>query len=206
MPYTDAAKNAMLDAEHRLITPTFSITHACLFTVGGAQALTTPFGTASTDRFTKTGHGLSVGDLIVITALGGGGTGIVLNHPYFVKTVVDANTFELSGVPAGPILDFTSDVTVSGSYLKLTEVTGGSPAYARKAMAWNAATQGTIDDSTPPVFDVPAGTVSYVGFTSHVSTALSTANILRGIQDVADEVYAAQGTYTLTDVDGLAPD
>ena len=76
------------------------------------------------------------------------------------------------------------------------EVTGGSPAYARKAIAWNAASGGAIDDSTAPVFDVPAGTT--VAWISIWNTA-GTVRYLK--KDVTDEVFGAQGTYTLTDVD-----
>ncbi len=42
-----------------------------------------------------------------------------------------------------------------------TEVAGGSPAYARKAITWQAAgavTQGTKDITAAVTFDVPAGT------------------------------------------------
>jgi hypothetical protein len=76
------------------------------------------------------------------------------------------------------------------------ELTGGSPAYARKAIAWNAASGGAIDDSTGPVFDVPAGTtVSWVSFWNTAGT------VRYAKKDVTDEVFAGQGTYTLTDVD-----
>lgn len=205
MPYTDVAKNAMLDAEHRLTTPTASITHVGLAQQGATGTLTTPFGVASTDVLTDTSHGLSVNDVIVFITLTGG-TGIILGHPYFVKTVPDSNTFTLSGTVGGPTLDFTADVT-AGTYAELTELTGGSPAYTREVIAWNAPVSGTIDDSTNgAVVDVPAGvTVSWVLFTSHLSTAITSAGILRGVVDVTDEIFAAQGTYTVTDADGLMP-
>ncbi len=46
-----------------------------------------------------------------------------------------------------------------------SEITGGSPAYARKAKTWNAAASATMDDSNAPVFDVPAATtVGWLGF------------------------------------------
>jgi hypothetical protein len=87
----------------------------------------------------------------------------------------------------------TADPGENGS----NEVTGGSPAYARKAITWNAAGNGTMDDSNVPVFDVPAGTtVSYVGFWSAVTTG-----IFYGSADVTNEVFAGQGTYSLTDCD-----
>lgn len=78
------------------------------------------------------------------------------------------------------------------------EVSGGSPAYARKAIAFNAASGGTMDDSTNgAVFDVPASTtVTHVGFWS-----ASTAGTFLGYADVTDETFSGQGTYTLTDAD-----
>ncbi len=44
------------------------------------------------------------------------------------------------------------------------EVTGGSPAYARKAYTFAAASSGSRSASVTPTFDVPAGTtVAFVG-------------------------------------------
>ena len=77
------------------------------------------------------------------------------------------------------------------------EISGGSPAYIRKAGTWNAANAGAMDNSNAPVFDVPAATtVSYVGFWS-----AETVGTFYGAADVTDEVFAGQGTYTLTDAD-----
>jgi len=77
------------------------------------------------------------------------------------------------------------------------EISGGSPAYIRKAGTWNAAAAGSMDNSNAPVFDVPASTtVSYVGFWSAES-----GGTFYGAADVTDEVFAGQGTYTLTDAD-----
>ncbi len=78
----------------------------------------------------------------------------------------------------------------------LNEVSGGSPAYARKSITWNAAQDGSMAASNQPTFDVPAGTtVAAVGFWS-----ADNGGTLYGGADVTDEVYAAQGTYTLTSV------
>ena len=75
-----------------------------------------------------------------------------------------------------------------------TEVTGGSPAYARKAITWAAASSGSKAlNGTMPVFDVPACTVMAVG----LCTAL-TAGTQHVVDDVTSEVFAAQGTYTVT--------
>ena len=78
-----------------------------------------------------------------------------------------------------------------------SEVTGGSPAYARKSITWNAAAAGSLDNNANPVFDVPAGTtVAFVGLFSAV-----TSGTFYGSFDVTDEVFGAQGTYTLSDAD-----
>jgi hypothetical protein len=77
------------------------------------------------------------------------------------------------------------------------ELSGGSPAYARKAIAWSAASGGTMDDSTNgAVFDVPAGaTVSWI-------SGWNTAGTVRYFKkNVTDEAFGAQGTYTVTDAD-----
>jgi hypothetical protein len=77
------------------------------------------------------------------------------------------------------------------------EISGGSPAYARKAITWNAASAGALDDSNAPVFDVPAGTtITHVGLWS-----LATGGTFYGSFDIVDETFGAQGTYTLSDAD-----
>jgi hypothetical protein len=87
----------------------------------------------------------------------------------------------------------TADPGTTGT----NEVTGGSPAYARKAITWNSAATGSLDDSNTPVFDIPAGTtVAFVGLWSAV-----TVGTFYGSFDVTNEAFAAQGTYTLTDGD-----
>jgi hypothetical protein len=87
-----------------------------------------------------------------------------------------------------------TDVIGSGSG---NEVTGGSPAYARKAITWNAANAGNLDNNANPVFDVPGGvTIRRVGFWS-----LATGGVYYGDGDITDETFGAQGTYTLSDAD-----
>lgn len=78
------------------------------------------------------------------------------------------------------------------------ELTGGSPAYERKAVTWNSASSGTMDDSTSPiVFDVPAGSdVDNVGFWS-----AKTGGTFYAYDPVTKETFAGQGTYTVKDAD-----
>lgn len=50
------------------------------------------------------------------------------------------------------------------------ELTGGSPAYARKPVTWNAAAAGARDNAAQMDFDVPASTtVFHVGYWSAVT-------------------------------------
>ncbi|MFC0623229.1 hypothetical protein [Kribbella deserti] len=74
-----------------------------------------------------------------------------------------------------------------------TEVTGGSPAYARKAISWGAPSNGVITGVV--VFDVPAGT-TVAGAGVH-SASSGAGNYLDGAA-VTSQAFATQGTYTLT--------
>ncbi len=78
-----------------------------------------------------------------------------------------------------------------------SEVAGGSPAYARKAITWNAAASSNLDNNANPVFDVPAATtITHLGLWSAI-----TAGTFYGSADITDETFALQGTYTLSDAD-----
>ena len=73
-----------------------------------------------------------------------------------------------------------------------TEPTGGSPAYARKALTW---APGTVDGvvTATATFDVPTGT-TIVG--AGVHTALTGGTYLDGAT-VTSQAFSSQGTYTL---------
>lgn len=73
-----------------------------------------------------------------------------------------------------------------------TEVTGGSPAYARKALTWGAPSNGVV--TVTVTFDVPAGT-TVVG--AGVHNALTAGTYLDGAS-VTSQAFATQGTYALT--------
>lgn len=80
-----------------------------------------------------------------------------------------------------------------------SEVTGGTPAYARKAVTWAASAAGNSDMTNVPVFDIPAGvSISYLGYWSAL-----TGGTFRGskILTGAPLSFAVQGTYTLNDLD-----
>ncbi len=71
------------------------------------------------------------------------------------------------------------------------ELTGGTPAYARKPLTWTAGTTGTATSTA--IFDVPTGvTVTHTG----VWSAL-TAGTYRDNADITDQTFSSQGTLTV---------
>ncbi len=73
------------------------------------------------------------------------------------------------------------------------EISGGAPAYARKAITWGTASGGVKNHSNQPVFDVGSGVaVRYVGIWSAVSGGTFYAS-----GQVTTRSFSAQGTYTL---------
>lgn len=82
----------------------------------------------------------------------------------------------------------TADPGTTGA----SEVTGGSPAYARKPITWNA---GAVDGaylSDELVFDVPAGTLTHVG----IWDAVTAGNFLDS--GAINVTFVSQGVYKLT--------
>lgn len=110
-----------------------------------------------------------------------------------IATLAQRNAMATAyGVAAPNGALFTADPGTSGS--ATGEVSGGSPAYARKSMAWGAASASAISGS--PTFDVPTGTtVTFFGVT--VSSTATTADV-RDKVAVTSQSFASQGTYTVT--------
>jgi len=91
---------------------------------------------------------------------------------------------------AGYVSLHTADPGLTGT----SEVSGGSPAYARKAITWTAASASATSNSAQIVFDVPTSTtIRYLGYWS-----ASTSGTFYGsrILDTA-QTFSSQGTYTL---------
>lgn len=83
----------------------------------------------------------------------------------------------------------TADPGTTGA----SEATGGSPAYSRESITWNAAST-TLTSSNDPVFDVAAGTYTHYGLWS----ASSGGTYYTGGALSASETFVGQGQYTLT--------
>lgn len=108
-----------------------------------------------------------------------------------IATTAEKNSLATKyGTDAAYAALFTADPGTTGSVTG--EVTGGAPAYARKAVSWGAASNGVITATV--TFDVPAGTtVTYAA----VCSASTGATLLDRIS-VTSQNFATQGTYALT--------
>jgi hypothetical protein len=100
-----------------------------------------------------------------------------------------------AAAPYGAI--FGSDPGTAGA--ATGEITGGSPAYARKAVSWgSAATSGStaVVTSASTQFDMPSGsTAAYGGVCA--SSVAGTADV-RDSAAVTSQPFSSQGTYTVT--------
>lgn len=74
-----------------------------------------------------------------------------------------------------------------------TEISGGSPAYARQAVTWTSASDGTINPNADLVFDVPPSTT--IGGWRGYSASSGGTNY--GGSDLTQETFSSQGEYTL---------
>jgi hypothetical protein len=190
MPYTTLGKHQMLKAL-KGTNPTTPITHVGLLDEG--TALTAVTGVNSTDTLTKTGHGLSNGNLVVLRSKTGG-SGVKEEYPYFVVGVA-GDDFQLSEEPGGTATDLGSDISAV-TVVPLAEISGGTPAYARQSITFADPAEGVMDDTDNGIeFDVPAGTVNYSAYYS-----ASSGGALLAIRKQTAEVYGAQGSYLLLDV------
>lgn len=73
-----------------------------------------------------------------------------------------------------------------------TEPSGGSPAYARKALTWSASSNGVT--SATATFDVPSGATIVGG---GVHSAVTAGTYYDG-GSVTSQPFGSQGTYALT--------
>jgi len=108
-----------------------------------------------------------------------------------IRNVTQRNalaTAYATGAPYGAL--FTADPGTADA--ATGEVTGGSPAYARKTLGWSAAAASAVTGTA--TFDVPASTtVTYFG----VANAATGANV-RDSSTIGPQTFASQGTYTVT--------
>lgn len=106
-----------------------------------------------------------------------------------IATVALRNT--LATAYATALVQAALYTTVPSGGVAGTEVTGGSPAYARVTLAWGAATASTVTGTA--TLNVPSGT-TVAGAGGHAASG-------GAFQDggaVSSQAFASQGTYALT--------
>ncbi len=74
-----------------------------------------------------------------------------------------------------------------------TELIGGTPAYARKPVSWEAADDGFIQIASSLLFDIPAG-ANVSGWRGY--SALTNGTEYGG-KALTQEIFTGQGTYAL---------
>ena len=83
----------------------------------------------------------------------------------------------------------TADPGTTGA----SEVTGGSPAYARKPITWNAGAEDGVYTSNPVTIDIPAATtITHIGLWSALTAGTFRDKVAFSI------TFASQGTVTFT--------
>lgn len=102
----------------------------------------------------------------------------------------------LRGTAPASIIGFASLHTADPGTTGANELTGGSPAYARKAISFAAASAGAMAmTGTAPKFDVRSGvTITHVGFW----TAATGGTFMGSGTLSSPSSFTAQGTYTLS--------
>lgn len=73
-----------------------------------ATSATVTISNASPGVITWTGHGLDAGTPVVFTTTGALPTGLTAGTTYYVKTVLDADTFTVSATSGGTVIDTSS--------------------------------------------------------------------------------------------------
>ena len=112
-----------------------------------------------------------------------------------IATLAQRNALATAYGAAAPYLALFGSTGPGTTGAATNEISGGSPAYTRKAANWGAASASAIT-SAAGAHDVPAAaTVTYVGVT--VSATPTTADV-RDAAAVTSQGFSSQGTYTAT--------
>jgi hypothetical protein len=110
-----------------------------------------------------------------------------------IRTLAQRNALATAYGTAAPYgALFSGDPGTTGA--ATNELTGGSPAYARKAANWGAASNSAIVGGTE-AFDVASGsTVAYHGLA--VSSVPGTADVRDSVA-LTSQTFSSQGSYSV---------
>ena len=145
---------------------------------------------ATTNRLAITAHGFSVGHEVNYTTSSTPIGGLVNNTPYYIKTVVDPDTIELSLTSGGAIVDITGDGTNNNHFLQYTggsgytnasvmTITGAPGANALALLVTNNHVRTFVSDS-----DVNGAANTITLGLSHGFVLGNRLHYLRGVNDV----------------------
>lgn len=98
--------------------------HTSQVEVYAAGAVKSGASSSTTDAISVTAHGYRVGQQVWFHSLTGG-AGLSLTIPYYVRTVVNANSFKVAATPGGTVVNITtshSALTVASPYWGITKV------------------------------------------------------------------------------------
>lgn len=110
-----------------------------------------------------------------------------------IQTVLGRTTMATSYSTAIGKFGALTTGTVPGA-TTATEVSGGSPAYARIAPSWGTASASVITTTAALAFNVPAST-TVTGF--EFFDASTVGNYLDGCT-ITSQLFSSQGTYSIT--------
>lgn len=112
-----------------------------------------------------------------------------------IATLAQRNTLAAAYGTAAPYGALFTGAGPGSTGAATNELTGGSPAYTRKALNWATPAASAINSAATP-FDVGAGaSVSFFGVAAGQTSG--TADV-RDVVAVTAQTFASQGTYTVT--------
>lgn len=134
MDLSDAGQLALLSASSDA-NVSFDYNHKIVYNdARPAQSSTVTITIASPGVVTWTGHGLAVGTGVSFATTGALPTGLVAGTTYYVKTVLDANTFTLSATKGGTVINTTG--TQSGVQTGTTVPAGTTDVFKGKVTSF----------------------------------------------------------------------
>lgn len=193
MPVTGEFRNAALNAMTAGTKPSLLTEYLSLGENSGAA--TTGWKSISTTELEKTAHGYNTGDLVVLSAITGGGSeggsaGLKEERPYIVEKI-SANVVKLSQTATISAEVFASVSAATAQKIVEIAVT------ARIKTTLATAAKGVAEDGTARVISVPACTVNWILYMNALTETIA-KGALHGISKVTAETFAAAGKYEVT--------
>jgi hypothetical protein len=157
-----------------------------------STAVSITISNASPAVVTWTGHGLLVNQAVVLSALSGAvmPTGLVKGTTYFIKTVLDANTFTVSATVGGAAINTSSASVGSLSASAGNDAGDGSAPTPTQAFMTRAAARAYVQNKV----DLAGFTVNFQCANGNYSEALVMNNDLTGQLSAQNEFWIGNPT------------